>query len=123
MVSAREANDRYSNKYIQAKVIHDKQSCHRNKDKEAINSTAGKGGWGGFQETMEKSSFFFFPVEMSTKLFLKDKVFIKKKWDGNSRAVQWLGLHAFTAKGTGSIPGWGTKILQGRQHGKTFFFN
>ena len=26
--------------------------------------------------------------------------------------VQWLGLHAFTAKGLGSIPGWGTKFLQ-----------
>ena len=24
--------------------------------------------------------------------------------------VQWLGFHAFTAKGGGSIPGWGTKI-------------
>ena len=29
---------------------------------------------------------------------------------GNSLAVQWLGLHAFTAKGWGSIPGWGTEI-------------
>ena len=26
--------------------------------------------------------------------------------------VQWLGLRAFTAEGPGSIPGWGTKILQ-----------
>ena len=25
--------------------------------------------------------------------------------------VQWLGLHTSTARGTGSIPGWGTKIL------------
>ena len=31
---------------------------------------------------------------------------------GNSLAVQWLGLSAFTAEGSGSIPGWGTKILQ-----------
>ena len=29
---------------------------------------------------------------------------------GNSQAVQWLGLCTFTAKGAGSIPGWGTKI-------------
>ena len=29
---------------------------------------------------------------------------------GTSLAVQWLGLHAFTAKGT--IPGWETKTLQ-----------
>ena len=26
--------------------------------------------------------------------------------------VQWLGLHASTAGGSGSIPGLGTKILQ-----------
>ena len=29
-----------------------------------------------------------------------------------------LGLHAFTAKGLNSIPGWGTKILQGAEPGK-----
>ena len=28
---------------------------------------------------------------------------------GNSLAVQWLALHAFTAEATGSIPGQGTK--------------
>ena len=27
------------------------------------------------------------------------------KYAGNSLVVQWLGLHAFTAQGTGSIPG------------------
>ena len=32
--------------------------------------------------------------------------------------VQWLGLHAFTAKGLGSIPGWGTKAPQAVQCGK-----
>ena len=31
--------------------------------------------------------------------------------------VQWLGLHASTAGGPGSIPGQGTKILQA-QHGQ-----
>ena len=31
---------------------------------------------------------------------------------GSSLAVQWLGLGAFTAVDPGSIPGWGTKILQ-----------
>ena len=31
---------------------------------------------------------------------------------GNSLAVQWLGLHALTAEGLGSIPGQGTKIPQ-----------
>ena len=29
---------------------------------------------------------------------------------GTSLVVQWLGLGAFTAKGTSSIPGQGTKI-------------
>ena len=30
--------------------------------------------------------------------------------------VQWLGLHAFTVEGPGSIPGWGTEILQTLWH-------
>ena len=33
----------------------------------------------------------------------------------NSRAVQWLGHCTFTAKDSGSIPGWGTKIPQATQ--------
>ena len=37
---------------------------------------------------------------------------------GNSLAVQWLGLHAFTAEGAGSIPGQGTKILQAEWRSK-----
>ena len=37
---------------------------------------------------------------------------------GNSLVVQWLGLHAFTAKGAGSIPGRGTKIPQAAQNGQ-----
>ena len=32
-------------------------------------------------------------------------------------AVQWLGLHAFTAKGVGSVPGQGTKIPQAAWQG------
>ena len=35
---------------------------------------------------------------------------------GNSLAVQWLELQAFTAEGLGSIPGQGTKISQVKQH-------
>ena len=31
---------------------------------------------------------------------------------GNSPVVQWLGFHAFTAKGLGSVPGQWTKIPQ-----------
>ena len=37
---------------------------------------------------------------------------------GNSVVVQWLGLSAFTVVGLGSIPGWGSKILQAAQHGQ-----
>ena len=37
--------------------------------------------------------------------------FFLNAYIGNSLAVQWLGLHAFTAKGTGSIPSGGTEIL------------
>lgn len=31
---------------------------------------------------------------------------------GNSLTVQWLGLHALTVEGQGSIPGWGTNMSQ-----------
>ena len=31
---------------------------------------------------------------------------------GTSLAIQWLGLQASTEGGTGSVPGWGTKIPQ-----------
>ena len=37
---------------------------------------------------------------------------------GTSLEVQWLGLSAFTAMAPGSIPGWGTKILQAVRHGQ-----
>ena len=37
---------------------------------------------------------------------------------GTSLAVQWLGLHASTAAGTGSIPGRGTKIPQAGWRGQ-----
>ena len=33
--------------------------------------------------------------------------------------VQWLGLHAFSAKGPGSIPGLGNEVLQATQHGQS----
>ena len=42
----------------------------------------------------------------------------KSKNQGTSLAVQWLGLCASTAGGTGSIPGQGTKILQASQCGQ-----
>ena len=37
---------------------------------------------------------------------------------GSSLAVQWLGLGAFTAVVLGSIPDWGTEILQAMQAAK-----
>ena len=37
---------------------------------------------------------------------------------GTSLVVQWLGLHIFTAKGPGSVPGQGTKIPQAMWHGQ-----
>ena len=37
---------------------------------------------------------------------------------GNSLAVQCVGLCALTAEGMGLIPGWGTKISQASQHGQ-----
>ena len=40
------------------------------------------------------------------------KTTVQSNW-GTSLAVQWLRLHAPKAGGTGSIPGQGTKILQG----------
>ena len=41
---------------------------------------------------------------------------IKAAYIGNSLAVQWLGLHASTAGGTGSIPGRGTNIPHAMRH-------
>ena len=37
---------------------------------------------------------------------------------GNSLEVQQLGLHAFTAEGPGSSPGWRTKSPQAVRHGQ-----
>ena len=36
----------------------------------------------------------------------------------NSPVIQWLGVHHFTTKGMGSIPGRGTKIPQIAWHGQ-----
>ena len=42
----------------------------------------------------------------------------KNHGSGNSLVVQWLGFRASTARGPGSIPSWGTKILQATWHGQ-----
>ena len=46
----------------------------------------------------------------------KEDFFSSLKHRGNSLAVQWLGPHAFTAEGVGSIPGQETAIPQAMQH-------
>lgn len=40
-------------------------------------------------------------------------------WQSNasSLAVQWLGLHSFTAEGLSSVPDHGTKVPQAMQYG------
>ena len=43
---------------------------------------------------------------------------LRKTFKGSSLEVQWLGLCAFTAEGTGSIPSLGTNILQAEGHGQ-----
>ena len=41
---------------------------------------------------------------------------LKREWPGNSLAVQWLGLQAFTTGGMGPILGQRTKILHATWH-------
>ena len=53
--------------------------------------------------------FFFLPDFKSLHCFT-----IRYNAVGNSLAVQWLVFCAFTAEGVGSIPGWGTKVLQAK---------
>ena len=46
----------------------------------------------------------------------KPSLVVSKAYEtGNSLAVQWLRLHTFISEGTGSIPGWRTKILKAVQ--------
>ena len=42
----------------------------------------------------------------------KETIFFFK---GNSLVIQWLGPHALTTEGLGSVSGWGTKMLQVEQ--------
>ena len=45
-----------------------------------------------------------------------DNIKIRSFWE--SLVVQWLGLHAFTAEGLGSVPGWETMVPQLMRHGQ-----
>ena len=45
----------------------------------------------------------------------------QKQDPGTSLAVQWLVLRASNAGGTGSIPGWGTRIPRAAWHGQKIF--
>ena len=60
------------------------------------------GAGGGWEISVLSDQFFFEPTTALKNGLLREF----------PRVVQWLGFRAFTAKGTGSIPGWGTKIPQ-----------
>jgi len=45
-----------------------------------------------------------------------DNIKIRSFWE--FLVVQWLGLHAFTAEGLGSVPGWVTMVPQPMRHGQ-----
>ena len=74
-----------------------------------------RGAWSatvhGFAKSrIQVGNFSFFPFFFFVtckKFWVKSKAL--KYW-GNSLAVQWLGLHNFTAKGMGLVPGQGTNI-------------
>ena len=53
---------------------------------------------------------------MVWKKLSKGNFIHKSDFLGTYLVVQWLGLHAFTAKGAGSLPGQGTKITQDVWH-------
>lgn len=58
---------------------------------------------------------------MDWKLLFADNMIAYIKYRRRIRtsiAVQWLRIHAFTTGGTGSTPGWGTKILCAVQNGQ-----
>ena len=60
-----------------------------------------------------------FPSNTSIKFKKFFMIFLfSRVYSGNSLAVQWLGLCAFTAEGPGSVPGQETRILQAAQHGQ-----
>ena len=60
-------------------------------------------------------------VERVRSEFTRSDQKVILNWLGNSLAVQWLGLYPLTAKGQGSIPGWGTKVPQTKKiFGTTF---
>ena len=60
-------------------------------------------------------------VERVRSEFTRSDQKVILNWLGNSLAVQLLGLYTLTAKGQGSIPGWGTKVPQTKKiFGTTF---
>ena len=56
-------------------------------------------------------------------MFTNEECKQRNAFDGTSLLVQWLGLHASTAGGMGSIPGWGTKVPCAVWHGQKIFKN
>ena len=74
---------------------------------------AGYSPWGCKEHRIVLSS----PLDDYTTIFLFLFLQTFKLFAGNSLGVQWLGLHAYTAEGLGSIPGRGVKILRATWHG------
>ena len=56
-------------------------------------------------------------VKMLNPYFQRKKMLMNNFWD--FLEVQWL-IRASTAGGTGSIPGWGTKLSQAVRQGQNF---
>ena len=70
-----------------------------------------------FKDFQTHGFILIFLFLIHENLFAPDGHFqMKRRAQGSSLAVQWLGLHASIAGGMGSIPGWGTKIPQALRH-------
>ena len=62
--------------------------------------------------SMKMACFTVAMVKILVFISIIHKILTGKEFVRNSLALQWLGLHAFTTEGAGSILGWGTKNLQ-----------
>ena len=51
----------------------------------------------------------------TTHKVIKSQIWLKRL---GMHTHQWLRLQDFIAMGQGSVPGWGIKILQAKQHGQ-----
>ena len=70
--------------------------------------------------TQKQVSCWIFPTW--NKYASSLKLLAKEVLPRNCLVVLGSGLHTFTAKGLGSVPGWGTKITQAAWHGQKEVF-